>query len=209
MWLHLFTYSCTQKFPYIIRLVLFTENITDDTKHYFPFIVSVWVRPFIVKLLCFLFLNHNDNKNIPMTLIKSLHTPINPPCQEIMESTRGVCLDGPWRCPVGHIHTKIVSHLAWTFVHSSSESRAYWSRVDRFTDQHVQVLSTWSKKLMEACGRHMELQYQRMPVCDSVNPGPINTVVLNLFEPCTPKIFLTIRKYPHYPNQSKKTYLVY
>ncbi|CAJ0932586.1 unnamed protein product [Ranitomeya imitator] len=41
------------------------ENMNDNTKTFSPLMVSGWVKPFIVRLLCFLFLNHNDNPKHP------------------------------------------------------------------------------------------------------------------------------------------------
>ena len=50
------------------------------------------------------------------------------------------------------ISTPTFSVLAWTFVHPSSEFHAHQSRIDWFTDRHVQVLLTWSSKWIEAYG---------------------------------------------------------
>ncbi|CAJ0949441.1 unnamed protein product [Ranitomeya imitator] len=41
------------------------EIMDDNTKTFSPLMVSGWVKPFIVKLLCFLFLNDNDNPKHP------------------------------------------------------------------------------------------------------------------------------------------------
>ena len=68
-----------------------------------------------------------------------------------MEHSRGCVLMAPEDVQKV-ISTPTFSVLAWTFVHPSSEFHAHRSRIDWFTDRHVQVLLTWSSKLIEAYG---------------------------------------------------------
>ena len=60
-------YSCAHKFTDFGRiyefLAIFSENIISDTKTFLSLMVSSWVKPFMIKHLCLLFINHHDNRN--------------------------------------------------------------------------------------------------------------------------------------------------
>ena len=85
---------------------------------------------------------------------KSQSTLIHPHCKKKMNGKQW----GMWFWIAPEDVQSVIStpksfcFLAWTFVHFSREFHAHRSRIDWFTDRHVQVLLTWSSKWIEAYG---------------------------------------------------------